>query len=157
MSEQNFTKVVLVDRTPEEVFGAINNVRGWWSEEIEGRTDKLEAEFTYHYKDVHRCKLKITELVPGKKVIWQVLDNYFNFTKDKSEWKGTTISFDISKKGDTTEVRFSHIGLVPAYECYEVCSDAWSSYLSGSLKSLITTGRGKPNKKEERVRKKGYR
>ena len=157
MSEQNFTKVVLVDRTPEEVFGAINNVRGWWSEEIEGRTDELGAEFTYHYEDVHRCKLKITELVPGKKVIWQVLDNYFNFTKDESEWKGTTISFDISKKGDTTEVRFSHIGLVPAYECYEVCSDAWSSYLSGSLKSLITTGRGEPNKKEERVRKKGYR
>ena len=44
-----------VDQTPEEVFNAINNPRGWWSEEIEGSTDKLNDEFNYHYKDVHHC------------------------------------------------------------------------------------------------------
>jgi Activator of Hsp90 ATPase homolog 1-like protein len=149
MNDQNFTTTFSVDQTPEQAFNAINHVRGWWSEEIEGSTDKLGDEFTYHYKDVHRCKIKITESIPGKKVVWRVLDNYFNFTKDKSEWKGTEISFEISRKGNKTEVRFAHLGLVPEYECFDVCSNAWGSYINGSLRSLITTGKGKPNLKEK--------
>jgi uncharacterized protein YndB with AHSA1/START domain len=89
MSDQNYTTSFTVDQSPEEVFAAISNVRGWWSQAIEGSTDKFGAEFKYHYQDVHRCTFKITEFVPGKKVVWHVLDNYFNFIKDKSEWKGT--------------------------------------------------------------------
>jgi len=149
MNNHNFTTTYLVDQTPEQAFNAINHVRGWWSEEIEGSTDKLGDEFTYHYKDVHRCKMKITEVIPGKKVVWRVLDNYFNFIEDKNEWKGTEISFEISRKGNKTEVRFTHVGLVPEYECFDVCSNAWGSYINGSLRSLITTGEGKPNLKEK--------
>lgn len=148
MKGQNYTASISVDKTPEEAFNAINNVRGWWSEEIEGSTDKLDAEWTYHYKDVHRCKIKVTELIPGKKVVWSILDNYFDFTRDKTEWKGTTIQFDITKKDDKTEIRFTHIGLVPEYECFDVCSDAWGSYIKGSLKGLIAMGKGHPNRKE---------
>ena len=70
MKTKDFTTTILVDRTPEQAFNAINNVRGWWSEEIEGGTDKLNNEFDYHYEDVHRCKMKIIELVPNKKVVW---------------------------------------------------------------------------------------
>jgi len=149
MTSQNFTCDFTVDQTSEEAFNAINNVRGWWSEEIEGGTDKLGDVFTYHYKDVHRSKIKITEFVPGKKIVWHVMDNYFNFTEDKSEWKGTDISFDISRKGNKTEVRFAHLGLVPEYECFDVCSNAWGSYINGSLRSLIATGKGKPNQIEK--------
>ena len=89
--------------------------------------------------------MKITELVPGKKVVWRVLDNYFNFTKDKTEWTGTDIIFDISKKGDKTEVRFTHQGLVPEYECYDACSDGWGTYINSSLRDLIAKGKGQPN------------
>ena len=100
MTTTDFVSTLLVDQTPEEAFNAINNVRGWWSEEIEGSTDKLNEEFTYHYEDVHRSKMKIIELIPNKKVAWLVLDNYFNFTRDKSEWIGTKIIFDITEKGE---------------------------------------------------------
>ncbi len=71
MTNQNFTTTLSVDQPTEEVFKAINNVRGWWSEEIEGATDKLGTEFTYHHEDVHRCRMKITEFVPGKRVVWK--------------------------------------------------------------------------------------
>lgn len=153
MTTSDFTTILLVDQTPKEVFNAINNVRGWWSQEIEGGTDKLNAEFTYHYKDVHICKMKIAEFVPGKKVVWLVLDNYFNFTKDKSEWKGTKISFEISEKDNKTQLRFTHMGLVPEYECYDICSNAWTDYVQNSLRNLITKGKGQPNPIEKIVNK----
>jgi hypothetical protein len=147
MNGHNFATAFTVDQAPEDVFAAIKNVRGWWSEEIEGSSDKVNGEFAYRYEDVHRCKIRVTELIPGKKVTWLVLDNYFNFTRDKSEWKGTEIIFEISEEGKTTELRFTHRGLVPEYECFDVCSNAWGSYIKGSLRSLIATGKGKPNQK----------
>ncbi|MFN8459620.1 MAG: SRPBCC domain-containing protein [Anaerolineae bacterium] len=153
MSNKNFTASFSVDQSPEDVFAAINNPRGWWSQAIEGSTDKLQAEFNYHYQNVHHCAFKITEFVPGQKVVWHVVDNYFNFTKDKSEWTGTDVIFEIARKGDKTEVHFTHVGLVPAYECYDVCSNAWGTYITGSLRDLITTGKGNPNPIEEVVSK----
>jgi hypothetical protein len=149
MSKSDFTNTLLVDNSPVEVFNAINNVRGWWSKEIEGSTDKLNEEFSYHYKDVHHCKIKIIEIIPDKKIVWLVLDNHFNFTKDISEWRDTKITFDIAKKGNKTQLRFTHLGLVPQYECYDICSSAWTDYLDNSLSSLIATGKGHPNKKEK--------
>ena len=147
MQDQNFTTAILVDQTPKEVFDAVNNVRGWWSEEIEGGTDKLNDEFNYHYENVHSCKMKLIEVIPGKKVVWDVLENYFKFTKDKSEWVGTKIIFEISEKDNKTELRLTHQGLVPAYECFEICRDAWTSYIQKSLRNLVTTGKGQPNAK----------
>lgn len=145
MSSQDFTITILADQTPTEVFNAINNVRGWWSEEIEGNTVQLNDEFSYHYQDVHRCRMKIIESVPGKRVVWQVLDNYFSFTKDKTEWLNTKVIFDIYLQDGKTGVSFTHEGLVPAYECYSACVNGWSQYIQQSLLGLITTGKGQPN------------
>jgi hypothetical protein len=145
MTTSDFTTTLLVDQTPEVAFNAINNVRGWWSEEIEGDTAKLNDEFTYHYEDVHYCQIKLIEVIPNQKVVWFVKYNYFKFTKDKSEWTGTKMSFEITKKDNKTEIHFTHHGLVPEFECYDICNNAWTQYIQQSLKSLITTGKGQPN------------
>jgi len=149
MNNKSFSTTILVDQTPEQVFNAVTNVRGWWSEEIEGGTSKLDDEFNYHFQDVHRCKIKLVEVVPNKKIVWLVLENYFKFTKDKTEWVNTKVIFEISQKDNKTQLRVTHDGLVPEYECYDICENAWTQYVQQSLKDLISTGKGQPNGKDK--------
>ncbi len=149
MTTTDFTTTIIVENSAKEVFNAINNPRGWWSEEIEGSTNKPNDEWDYHYQDVHRCKMKIVELIPNKKVVWQVMDNHFSFTKDKSEWIDNKIVFEITEKDNKTQLQFTQEGLVPEYECYDVCQNAWNTYIQKSLFSLITTGKGLPNGKDK--------
>ena len=142
MTTTDFTTTILVDQSPDVVFNAINNVRGWWQGEIEGNTDKLNEEFVYRMEDIHFSKQKLVEVVPNKKVVWLVTDSKLNFIEDKSEWTGTKIIFDISEVNNKTQLRFTHIGLAPEIECYDACSNAWGALIQKSLFSLITTGKG---------------
>ena len=98
--------------------------------------------------DIHYSKQRITELVPGKRVAWHVLDGYLDFTEDTTEWTGTDIAFDITEADGKTEVRFTHVGLTPEFECFDNCSNAWSFYVKDSLRELITSGQGQPNATE---------
>ena len=145
MSSKEHTLSFTVEQSPEQVFQAINHVRGWWSGEVEGDTAKLGSEFGYRVPGVHYSKQKITESVPGKKVVWHVTDAKLDFVKDQAEWKGTDIVFEIGKKGDKTEVRFTHRGLAESFECYEDCSNAWGELVNGNLRKLIVTGKDQPS------------
>jgi hypothetical protein len=145
MNHRDFTIAYSVDQAPEKVFHAINNVRGWWTGTVEGDTDKLGGQFTYRYKDLHLSVQKITEFVPGKKVVWHVVDSNLSFLKDKSEWNGTDIRFEISEKDGKTELRFTHAGLSPEIECFGSCSNAWGMLVNGNLRQLIATGKNQPD------------
>lgn len=143
MSKSDFTTTFLVDQSPKEVFAAINNVGAWWQGEIKGKAKKLDDEFTYQMEDIHFSKQKIVEFIPDKKVVWLITDSDLSFTKDKSEWTGTKIVFEISEVKNKTQLRFIHKGLAPKFECYDACSNAWELLVQKSLFSLITKGKGK--------------
>ena len=81
--------------------------------------------------------------------MWHVVDNFFAFTEDKTEWKDTEVRFEIARRGDKTALIFTHLGLVPDYECFDVCSNAWSFYVNTSLRGLIRTGQGLPNQEQD--------
>jgi uncharacterized protein YndB with AHSA1/START domain len=135
---ENLSIVFTAQATPQDVFAAITNVRGWWYPgEITGVTDKLDEAFTYRYEDAHRCTQRMTELVPGKRVAWHVEDSYLDFVADKSEWTGTDITFDLAPVANGTEVKFTHVGLKPTEECYQQCSGAWRFAVYGNLRKLI--------------------
>ena len=138
MKDQNFTTTFTTNHTPEEAFAAINNVRGWWLGKpgVEGSSSALGDEFLYRYEPHHVSRQKVVELVAGKKVAWHVVEGSINFVKNKSEWDGTEMVFDIAQKGSKTEVRFTHVGLAPNHECYGSCSNAWDLIIGESLKSI---------------------
>jgi hypothetical protein len=146
----NFNITFLVDQTPNEVFDAVNNVRGWWSEILEGNSEKIDDEFSYRHGDFHYSKHKLIEVIPNEKVVWLTLDSKLTFVKEQNEWNGTKMIFDISKQDEKTKLAVTHLGLVPAFECFNACSKGWTHYLQNSLLPLITTGKGNPDQTTNR-------
>jgi Activator of Hsp90 ATPase homolog 1-like protein len=145
MRDASFTMTFLVDEPPEQALAAICDVRGWWSRALEGRSAAVGDEFTYQHGDLHRSTQRVTEVVPGARVVWRVLDAQLSFTKNPAEWTGTDIVFEVARRGDETEVRFTHVGLVPEVECFAMCTKGWAYYVGDSLKRRITTGTGRPD------------
>ncbi|MDA8359156.1 MAG: SRPBCC domain-containing protein [Actinomycetota bacterium] len=145
----SFTTTIAVAEPPERVFEAIRDVRAWWSGSIEGGTSEVGDEFSYEVPGIHWCKIRVTEVDAPRKVSWLVLDSWLTFIEDKGEWNGTTVTFEVFEQDRSTHVRFTHVGLTPRLECYELCSNAWSSYIGESLRALITSGAGQPNRAPE--------
>ncbi|HSZ33883.1 MAG TPA: SRPBCC domain-containing protein [Puia sp.] len=147
MANKDYSVALVVDASAKEVFRDINNVTKWWTEEFYGNSNKLNDEFTVHFGDVHVSTQKLIEFVPEKKLVWLVTKSRLNFIRDMQEWNNTKISFELSEEGEQTQVKFTHHGLVPEVECYKDCSKGWDYYIKGSLFKLLTTGKGKPEKK----------
>jgi len=145
-TKQDYQTSITVNATAQEAYDAVNNVAGWWSQNLEGNTDRLCEEFTVHFGETN-ITLKITELEPNKRIVWLVTGGYKHWLQNKKEWHGTTMVWDIAAEGGATSISFTHIGLVPGIECYNGCENAWNGYIKSSLYKLITEGKGKPEPK----------
>lgn len=143
MNQQNYQSSIAAGFTPREAFEGINHVTEWWARNIEGNTEKLNDVFTVHFGETY-VTFKITESVPNEKVAWHVTDCYLPWLKDKTEWNGTTVVFEIFPLGDETQVTMTHIGLVPEVECYNGCEAGWNKHFKGSLLKLLTEHVGAP-------------
>lgn len=137
MKKQDYTVSITVSATAQEAFNSINSVSKWWTENLEGSSQKLNDEFTVRFGETF-ITVKIVELIPYRKILWHVIDCYKHWLKDKKEWKDTKISWEILSEKDITQISFTHIGLVPGIECYNGCEKAWNFYLKESLFKLLT-------------------
>lgn len=151
------TATMTVDRTPEEVFEAITNVRGWWTENLIGDTTALGDEFVFTDDSAYPgetaradtgirfARFQLTEVAPGRRVVWHVVDAYLAFIADHDEWTDTHVVFDITTDVRGTTLHFTHEGLTAAESaCFQACSRGWTFYITKSLPQLITTGAGQP-------------
>jgi Activator of Hsp90 ATPase homolog 1-like protein len=141
MTERSYTTQFHVRATPGAVYAAIVDPRTWWDGEFEGSADAVGDEFTYRFEELHASRQRVTELVPDERVTWLVVEGGPTFVDTGNEWAGTTIVFDLAPAGDGTELRFTHLGLVPQFECYEACSAAWTHYVGESLRRFVTSRR----------------
>ena len=148
MKDQNYTCSIAASVTAQDAFDRIAHVSEWWSENIKGSFQNLNDTFTIHFNFGDSFVIKIIELVKNKKITWLVTDCDLTWIKDRKEWKGTKICFDISTENNSTRINFTHIGLVPGIECYDGCVKGWNHYINESLFKLLTEGKGLPDRKK---------
>jgi hypothetical protein len=140
MTDQYLTVRFTTEASRDAAFAAITNPRGWWGSDVTGDAIAVDDEFTYIYQDKHRSTQRVTELVPGQRVVWHVVNGYLNFTADPAEWTGTDVVFDIEPVDGGSAVRMTYVGLTPDTECFEACIRGWRFYVGEKLPELIAAG-----------------
>jgi hypothetical protein len=141
LNDQSYSATIEVALSPGEVFAHINDVSKWWTKDLKGQSTKLNDEFIVEHPGAHYSKQKLVEVIPGKKVVWLVTDSRLNWLeKNMGEWTNTKMIFEINPKGDSTELGFTHQGLVPELECYSRCSQGWDMVIKEGLYNFINDG-----------------
>lgn len=90
--------------------------------------------------------MRIARLDPDREVRWVRTDAHIAMDRfrRKDEWVGTEIVFRLRPRGHgRTRPDVEHVGLVPTFECWGVCTDGWEPFL-GSLQQFTGTGAGTP-------------
>lgn len=147
MKKQDYTTKITVNTTAAVAFNSINNIPGWWTICFKGDSQSVNDVFTVRFGETF-ITVKIVELIPYRKIAWRVIDSYKHWlTGNRKEWQDTTMCWEISAEDDSTQVSFTHNGLVPGIECYNGCENAWNFYIKESLFKLLTIGKGIPELK----------
>jgi len=134
-----------VKAAPEAVYEALTarqGLAGWWTNDTQGDGDVVEGVVEFRF-DAGGFDMVVLDLVPGKRVLWQVVDG-------PEEWIGTQVSWDLTLDGDYTEVLFKHVGWKEPVDFMHHCSTKWAVYLM-SLKQLVETGRGAPSPHDVKI------
>ncbi|TSJ36517.1 hypothetical protein FO440_22055 [Mucilaginibacter corticis] len=125
---------ITISAAPEHVFEALLNVKKWWGfEDLEGKSSALYDVFTIRHPGTHYSKQQVTELVPGKYLVFEVIESNLSWLKDPAEWTGTRLVFELSPG----QLRFTHEGLTPAKECYAQVSEGWRSIISDNFLKTV--------------------
>ena len=143
LMEQDFSYKLTVKAPAKEALKRISEVNLWWAKNFKGKAAKLNDMFSVYFGDTF-VDFKISEVIPGKKIIWLVTDCNLGWIKDKKEWKNTEVIWALTEKDGKTQIDFVHKGLTPESECYESCKPGWTGHLKGSLVKLINDGKGNP-------------
>ena len=76
-------------------------------------SEDADDVFTVRFKNGDMYKVKVSEMIPTKKIIWEVIDSYQGWHNDHTEWVGTKIIWEVLPKTESIEVKMTHEGLVP--------------------------------------------
>lgn len=144
MTQQDYHSSITADIPPGEAFEKISSVNGWWATHFEGSSSKVGDIFTVRFSNGDWYQAQVAELLPGKKIIWNVIDAEQTWHEDRKEWTGTTIVWEISPLEKGSVITLTHLGLTPAFECYDKCTGGWNWLMQKSLTSLLAEGKGLP-------------
>ncbi|MFC5475682.1 SRPBCC family protein [Paraherbaspirillum soli] len=122
---------------PGEVYKALSTREGlaaWWNNNTQG--DGKVGGVLQFRSDAGGLDMKVLELHPSERVLWQVVDG-------PAEWMDTKISWDLRQDGEYCIVLFKHQGWKEPVEFMHHCSTKWAIFMM-SLKSFLENGKGAP-------------
>jgi hypothetical protein len=142
MGMNDFTSIISAKISANEAIRKISNIPEWWGVTFAGNSKNQNDEFTIKMGGDSFFNFTITELIPGKRVVWLVTDCNMPWYSNKNEWAGTRLIFDLHEHNGITELKFTHEGLTPEVECYKDCEPGWTHWIKTSLFSYFTNGKG---------------
>lgn len=146
MKNNDFSSSISAKISAGDAIQKISNLPEWWGVTFSGNTGKQDDKFVIKMGEDAFFNFTVTELTPGKRVVWQVNDCHMPWFRNKKEWAGTRLIFDVHENNGVTTVNFKHEGLTPDVECYKDCEKGWTHWIQKSLFSYFTTGKGDFNK-----------
>ena len=138
----DFNSSISVEISADETIKKISNVPAWWGITFTGSAEKQGDKFTVTMTADSFFHFAVTELIPGRRMVWLVTDCHMPWYSDKQEWKNTRLIFDFKEHNGVTDLTFTHEGLTPNVECYKDCESGWTHWIKTSLCSYLTTGKG---------------
>ena len=144
-SDQDYHAAILVDEDRKNAFEKITRVSEWWTKSFKGGSRKVGDTFSVTFGKTF-VDFRVTEFVPGNRIVWKVTDCSLHWIQNKKEWKDTEIVWDVTEENGRTRIGMTHVGLVPDIECYSNCNDGWNFYVHKSLLGFLTMNQGKPDK-----------
>lgn len=127
---------VAIKAPPSAVYRALTTLEGlagWWTTDTQGDCN-VGGTIRFRFGDRGRIEMKVIELVPNRRALWQVAGG-------PEAWSGTKVSFDLSQDGDYTVILFKHAGWKAPSEFMHGCTTKWAMFLM-SMKSSVETGKG---------------
>jgi len=140
--KNNFNSTISAEISAGEAVKKISNLPGWWGVGFSGSAEKQNDAFVVKMGGESWFNFTVTELNPGKKIVWLVTDCNMPWYTNKKEWANTKLIFDLVENDGITTVHFTHEGLTPDIECYKDCEPGWTHWIATSLSSYLTTGTG---------------
>jgi uncharacterized protein YndB with AHSA1/START domain len=145
-----------VDAAPARVYEALTTREGidaWWGRAVTGGSARGDVvELDHGLGAVMR--MRVTEAVPGERVVWQCESEFTDPGNPATEWRGTRIAFELAPVGDAAErawmrdragigpggtvLRFRHDGWPEGARWLGFCASAWGVTLAGLAASLAS-------------------
>lgn len=120
-----FKHQIPINTTPDKVYAALateKGLKGWWTADT--RADEKaggKAEFGFDKRGM-TFRMKIDELVPGKRVVWSCYG-------DHPEWDGTRLTWTIAEENGASVLRFTH-GAWKSYSDFcASCNSTWGELM----------------------------
>lgn len=144
---KDYQKSVLIAGNRLGVFKAITErIDEWWGT-VDRQPSAEGVAFKVSFGEAF-WRFKVIDFQRGSRISWECITSnqmHAGLMGIKEEWLGTKLHWELSEQTDgMTTLSFTHEGLVPDFNCYEVCSDAWGFFVGMSLKELVEQGAGQP-------------
>ena len=96
----------------------------------------MDDVFTVNFGDAV-VSVKVDGFVPSRKTFWRVVDCDMQWLKNKTAWNDTKIVWQLLPGNNSTEIKMTHIGLVPDTECYQDSVKCWDFFVKENLLNLL--------------------
>lgn len=143
MNDRDYAKSIQVSVSPKKALEAIDDVAAWWTKSFNGAARRVGDTFNVHFGDTS-VDFEVVEH-SDERIVWHVTRSHLPWLKDKTEWTGTDVVFQLTPDERDTTVHMMHRGLLPTVECYANCQRGWDFYVGRSLHKLLVEGTGLPD------------